>query len=266
MIQRILIIISGLLVLGAIIAVIVTNKPTVSNKLLTVKTEYNYVYTDNKKINFKIYSNKLKHKIHFDKNISYVFLESEDEYQKFELDLVSITYSHEEAFLGDNYYAYIYSFEMPRLESNLLIEEAYLNFNLANSQNYLLPIGSFQFLFYKDVGAETYLTINSLYGFKQEGSEFSRLHKIIVEYILEKPTIIESITIDGTNNLDYINQDGKLEILIPYRQSALNHAPIILLVTSGGESKYQIIDNFQFFDDYDVLFSSGDLVNVIEAN
>lgn len=266
MTQRILIIISGLLVLGAIIAVIVTNKPVVSDKLITINTEHNYVYTDNKRVNFKIYSNKLKHKIHFDKNISYVFLESDDQYHRLELDLISISYSHEEIFLGDTYYAYIYVFEMPRLESNLLIEEANLNFSLINNDSYILPIGSFQFLFYKDVGIENYITINSLYGFKQEGSEFSRLYKIIIEYELNKPVIINSISLDGVNNLDFIINEGKIEIIIPYRQFALYHTPIIIQVNSQGESKYQVVDNFQYFDDYDVLYTSGDLVNVTQAN
>ena len=58
MTQKILFIISGLLIIGAIIAIIVTNKPKVSDKLLTVETEYNYVYTDSKVITIKLYSNK----------------------------------------------------------------------------------------------------------------------------------------------------------------------------------------------------------------
>lgn len=55
---KILFIISGLLILGAIIAIIITNKETVSDKIITIQTENNYLYTESKRVNFRIYTNK----------------------------------------------------------------------------------------------------------------------------------------------------------------------------------------------------------------
>lgn len=266
MTQKILFAISAVLIIAAIVAIIVTNKPKVSDKLITISTEYNYVYTEQKRLNFKIYSNKLKHKIHFDENISYVYLENTEQTNRFELELIEITYSHEEKYLGDTYYAYNYSFVMPRLESNLLIEDANLSLTLANGVNYLLPIGTFRFLYYPDVGIENSLKITGLYGYKQEGSDYSRLAKILIEHENDKSFSLNSISIDGEHDLDYLLREHEIEVVIPYQKLALNHAPIILTITKEGSTKVQVIDNFQFFNDYNILETSGDLINVYHAN
>lgn len=266
MTQKILFVVSGLLIIGAIIAIIVSNKPKVSAKILTVETEYNYVYTDTKKITIKIFSNKIKHKVHFIDNINYVFLENNDQTNRFELDLEEISYSHEEKYIGDDYYCYNYHFKMPRLESNLLLEDAKLHITMINGDNYSLSIGSFQFLYYPEVGLEKVVKILGEYGYKQEGSEFSRLNKIILEVESLKNVTIESITIDSQVNLDFEIKDSEIIILIPFKRIALFQAPIIINLTKDGISTTQVVDNFLFFNDYHTLETSSDLCNLYEID
>ena len=266
MTKRILFIISGLLILGAIIAIIITNKEKVSDKIITIQTENNYLYTESKRINFRIYTNKKKHKIHFANNFSHVFLESEDEGQRFELELVDITYSHQEKYINDEYYCYIYSFIMPRLESNLLINEANLNITLINNINYILPIGNFNFMYFSDVGVESVISVDGLFGYKRERSEYSRLAKIIIEYEKKMDFTLEDVNINGKQSLEFKVTNEEIEILIPYQQLALNQAPVILIFSAGGKSITQVIDNYHFFSDYQVLENSGDLVNVMAAD
>lgn len=266
MTQRILFSISGLLIIGAIIAIIITNKPQVSDKLITINTEHNYVYTESKLISFRIYSNKSKHKIHFKENISYVYLEDENKYNRFEMYLLAINYSHEESYLGDPYYAYTYTFEMPKVQSNLYLENANLSITLANGVDYLLPIGDFNFLYYPNVAEETYLDVKSFYGFKAETSEFSRLDKIILVYEKKLDIKIENIYIDGQNKLEFHDKEGQIEIMIPFELKHLSHVPIVIEVIENGLHRYQVIDNFQYFNDFNILENSADLVNVIHVN
>lgn len=266
MTKKILFIISGLLVLGAIIAVIVTNKPRTSDKIITISSENNFVYTESKRISFKVYSNKLKHKMHFANNISHVYLVASDESQRFELELVNISYSHSEKYLKDDYYCYVYSFMMPRLEANLLVEDAHLEITLVNSIKYLLPVGEFKFLYYQEVGLEPVISINGLYGYKQQNSEYARLAKIIIEYEKKTDFKLEQVSIDGSNNLQFIIENNQIEIEIPYRQLSLSQAPIILTFSAEGKSVVQVVDNFQFFSDYQILSTSGDLINVVATD
>ncbi len=266
MTQRILFIISGILILGAIIAIIITNKPKVSDKLLTVNTDYNYVYTDSKNITIKIYSNKKKHKINFKENINYSFLVSLDETNRFELELLDINYSHEEKYIGDDYYCYNYHFKMPRLETNLLIEEAHLEIQLLDGTNYLLKIGKFNFLYYPNVGKDIQINILGLHGYELQGSEFPRLNKIILETDDLNNTLIESISIDGVNNLSFEIKQNEIHILIPFEKILLFQVPLILTITKNGTTKMQIVDNFLYFNDYQTLKTAFDLCNVYEAN
>ncbi|MGI6787770.1 MAG: hypothetical protein ACOX5X_04435 [Acholeplasmataceae bacterium] len=266
MTQKILFIISGFIIIGTIIAIILTNKPKVSAKLLTVETEYNYVYTDSKIVTIKIYSNKRKHKTHFLDNINYTFLVNEDNTNRFELELLEINYSHEEKYIGDDYYCYNYHFKMPRLETNLLINEAFLEIQLVDGKEYLLSIGKFKFLYYPNVGFENLIKISSLYGYKQEGNEFPRLNKIIIETDNLSNTVIESVSLDGDNNLNYEANQNEIIIYIPFAKKALFHAPIILIITKNGTTGLQVIDNFLFFNDYQILEISSELCNLYEAD
>ncbi|MGI6782288.1 MAG: hypothetical protein ACOX56_05645 [Acholeplasmataceae bacterium] len=266
MTQKILFAISGILIVGAIIAVIVTNKPKVSPKLLTVKTEYNYVYTDTKRVTIKIYSNKSKHKTHFIDNINYAFLVNEDESNRFELELLEINYSHSEKYIGDEFYCYNYHFKMPRLETNMLIDNAYLEIQLVDGTNYLLEIGKFQFLYYPNVGEEHVIKILGLYGYKQEGSEFPRLNKIIIETSDLANTTVESISIDGTNDLIYHINQNEIHIEIPFSRVSLFQAPLILTLTKDGTTSIQVIDNFLYFNDYHTLEIGSDLCHIYEVD
>lgn len=266
MTQKILFIISGLLIIGAIIAIIVTNKPKVSDKLLTVETEYNYVYTDSKVITIKLYSNKKKHKIHHKENINFSFLVSNDDTTRFELDLLDIKYSHEEKYVDDDYYSYNYHFKMPRLEANLLIDDAYLEIQLVDGTTYLMAIGKFKFLYYPHVGVEKLIKVDGLHGYKLQGSEFPRLNKIILEANSLDNTIIESISIDGETNLNFEINQNEIQIIIPFKRIALFQAPLILTITKNGQTSVQVVDNFLFFNDYQTLEIASDICHLYEAN
>lgn len=261
--KKFLVILTILIVLGAIAAIIITNKEKASPKFLTVKTNYNYVYTETKLINIRIYSNYNKHALLYKENIVETTLYNDENNKLISLNLLDITKGHEEIYLGDNYYSYTFSFEMPRLASNFKMEDANLKISLLNNDEYNFPIGKVNLLYLDDISKESYFKVVSLYGFKEPDFDFARLNKIIIEFEPLLEFEFKKVSIgDDELEVSFSVENNKLELLIPRERSLLNNPPLIITLDLGSVEVVQVIDNFTYFEDFETLKESGDLIYV----
>lgn len=265
--KKALLIFTILALLGGVAAIIITNKEKVAPKFLTVKTDYNLVYTETKLINVRIYSNYKKHALLYKENIVETTLSNDENNKLINLNLLDITSVHQETYLGDVYYAYTFSFEMPRLASNFKLEEANLKISLLNNDQYNLPIGSINLIYCDDVSLESYFKVNSLYGFKEPDFDFARLNTIVLEFEPLTDFQITKVSI-GDDNLDlkFMLNNNKLEITIPRKRSLLTNPPLIVTIDLGSVEAVQVIDNFTYFEDFETLRESGDLIYVSVLN
>lgn len=251
-----------IVIITAIVAIILTNQKKPSFKIATVAMEHNYLNVSDRKIAFKLFLNRENHKVLYKENIVHCSLSDEEEKNYFEIKLLDIDYSHEEKYLDDTFYAFNFSFLLPKVDYNLSLYDARLELVLVTGETYLLKIGTFRFIEAENIGAEPYFKVLSLYGFKQENSKISRLSKILLKKEDVVDYKIDSITIDGIHQLEYLETEDQIEIQIPKDTLALNQAPLIFTLLVEGIEVSQVIDNFTYFSDFNILSESEGEVNV----
>ena len=229
-------------------------------KLLTIDTTYSYIYDDQQTIEIIFYINHKKHPLNDIRAYDYLYLANEDETKRIEVELKSVSKGHFESYLGETYQQIILQVKCPYVDGYYEIEHVFLKINLVNQQNYMIRLGDL-FIHQKE-SPDQYLVWQSLYGMKSENQFVSRLAEIHVPYeTLEKP--ISSVSI-GTNDLiTFQLEDNILKITILYQEKLLFQVPVIL--TFDDES-IQIIDNFRYIIDYQLLKESGPLVNIYALN
>lgn len=223
--------------------------------LLTVQTDYTYLYQASEDIRIPLYLNLKEHPltdIHLYQQTS---LQNEAGTKKIELHLTSIQKGHKEHYLNDVYQVYELIFEMPYLASYYYLEDAYLSIYLENDDTYLFYVGRFEIDYEK--GSSEALDWYELYGFKKENDFTSRLHIIHLAYH-KMDVMIETIKIGQHQLVNHHILDDHLSIEISYEAYLLYQCPIYIYFVDGS---MQTISNFRFFMDYQILKESSLLIH-----
>ena len=257
--KRVFIILGLISVVAGIILIIVYNQPKVGNRYITVTSTYNYVYTETKKIDVMIYANNMDSVLSNVDSYESSYLVNKDETKKLEIELSEIIRSNAEYYLDETYYGFNLFYEMPRLNGDYNMRECFLKLTLKNNDTHLFYIGSMDLMYHDNVGMEDVFSVSALYGSKSETNYLSRLRNITIEAAGPIYQDIDNISLGKFVDATFKCDGNKINISIKESESRLTNAPIVITFSNN---MTQVIDNFVYFRDFEVLSENGILVNV----
>lgn len=223
-------------------------------KILTVSTEYLYLYDDEGEMRFMFFINQ-KHPITSVDYINNLYLHNEMLTEKIPLNVIEITKSHEERYLNETYMAYEIMTDMPYMGKDYALDDAYLSIHLSNDDVYTLFMGYLSIMTHEE--SVSHLDWHNLYGLKQEGSSLSRLYHIDIYFnTLNEP--IEKIELGSIAAVGLILDERKLRITIEDAPYLLYHAPLKIIYSNGD---VQCMEGFTYIKDYEILKESGLIVH-----
>lgn len=245
------------LILIMLILLIIKSDVKQIDKILTVNTNNNYLYSDNQTIDLSFYTNDNTLPLNKIDAYDNFYLSDLKETKVLSLNLEDVYYSHTENYLKENYLNYVLKFEMPNLEHDFYIEEAYLNFSLANNKKYQLKVGNFNLIYLDNLVELNWKSLDS----KKKDSNDHSISKVIIE-LNNKLSNDLLVSIGNENNLDYLYKDDVLTILIENDDLFTNNIPIII---KDNNSTY-FINNTYYIKEFALLTKAGALVNTYEFN
>jgi hypothetical protein len=250
-----------LIILALFTTLILVNQETKpSGKLLTVSTQHFYVRNEEDLIEFMVFINLKNHPLTRVDSYAHVYITDATQTKKLELDLRKIDAGHQESYLKETYQAYYLKFKMPYLDGHFQIEDAYLSITLQNDDTYILKVGSFVL---ETVGDNTEILFwTSLNGLKKENQFLSRLSQIHIAFDTLSQAI-DYIHLGPYIDSSYEMKEEKLIITIKEAPYLLYQLPMIIHFVDG---KRQVILNFKYLQDYQILKESGMLINHYALN
>ncbi|MCR3905892.1 MAG: hypothetical protein NUK62_02520 [Tenericutes bacterium] len=258
--KNIIFYITVIILSGLMIVIITNNQEKVSPKVITVSKSYAYHYDPNQSIEIPLYLNQANHPLSELTSYSSVYISNEDHSKKLELELIRVVKGHEESYLNERYQLYTLTFNMPYLDNLFDIDDCYLNINLINDDNYEFIIGTFSL--YHVHTSTNHLNWTSLSGMKKEHTFLSRINKIIIEYDT-LTEMIDYIEIGPYIESTYELTENQLIIHIESDDYLLDNVPIIIYYASNEQ---QVIENFRYIIDYQILKESGMLIHIYALN
>ncbi|HHT98835.1 MAG TPA: hypothetical protein GXZ79_01990 [Acholeplasma sp.] len=230
-------------------------------KVLTMNELHTYVYKDNQYISIPIYVNDKRIPLTNIDRVSRVGFESKDQSKKLEVNLQEIMFEHEERYLNETYYKFIYTFKMPLLNERFYIEDCYLSIRLENQKTYKYSIGSLYLNYTKSKNSDLF-DWKSISGEKPKNSYESKIDKVLIQFN-QMSFNIKRITIDGLNNLSYdIDEESNLlTIYTDYSFLINTYFPLMIDYEISGEDFTFVLDNYPFVIDYESLSENGLYIN-----
>jgi hypothetical protein len=245
---------------ATLVVIFINHVPKRIRKIIFVETTYSYLAKENLEMDVFFYVN-MKNDPLTDKNAyDYLYVSNLDDTKRIEVSIKGISSSHYETYLGEDYLKCRLTLVMPYLFGQFEIKDLYLSVYLENRDYYQFKLGS---LFISDFeNTSNHLDWSGLNGIKREQVLLSRLGEIHIDYQhLHHPIL--SLTIGTDDQVSFSLMQNKLMIQITHKQALLYNVPIIITFVDG---TVQLIDNFPYIIDYQVIKESGPLLNVYALN
>ncbi len=258
--KKIIFYFSLIVVVLALVIIIINNEEKSPSKLLSVLQYHSHLAEEKQEIEIILYTNDLGHPIVDVASYASVYLINKDESKKLQLYLNKIVKAHQEQYLNETYNQFILYLELPYLDQDYKIDEAYLQIELINGDQYLIEIGGFSLM--RSSTAVKHLDWNGLNGVKQEGMHLSRLYQIFIDYVSLNETI-EQIAIGVDYSVSFVVKQQRIVIEIAYENILLFNVPIRITYANG---EHQTISNFRYIIDYQILKESGMLIRTYVLN
>lgn len=246
------------IILGLLILIITDNREKKISKIITVNTNYHYLYQQNETIDISFYTNELDIPLNDINVYDNFYLKNNLETQILYLELKEVTYSHNEIYLEEEYANYILKFKMPNLENDFYINDAYLVFSFKNEQTYILKIGAFK-LFYQD---NLKLLSWNLIDSKKNQSENHSISQIIIglDNNISSESLLINIGFENNNSYELLN--SLLTIFVPETEYFTNN--FFILIETNYETFY--LGNKSFTKEYNLLTKARGIINIYEFN
>lgn len=245
------------LLLTLLILLIIDNKEEINPKVITIDTNHSYLYNkSNTTIDISLYINDIENPIIALDAIASSVIRDANNKKLINLDIKEVLYSHNEVYLKENYYMFILRYEIPNLNNNFYIDEAYLDLTLSNNTSYTFKIGSFNII-YLNSGLElNWLTIDS----KKDNTNDLSINKIVIETESSIGEILEVYIESEPLNYSYIN--NTLIISLDNSDLYTNNIPVV--ITTSDKTYY--LNNHQYVKDYDLIEKAKNSFNIYELN
>lgn len=260
--KKILYILFFVVLVGGLITVAILASIDHSVHFIACQNSYSYVYTPVKKMQFPIYRDQLKHELTNSASYQDISLSDQSDSQKISVELERIDDGGSEFYNKIQYYAIILVIPMPNIGTNIAIDDCFLNIRLINNENYRFKVGSLSLYYYANVGVESAINIQTLDGAKGANPLVSRLEKISIGGIMPNYITLTSIEVNHHTIIEYAWSGDTLILTLSYEEATLFNTPIIIHYQEGGVDKVQVVDNFTYFQDYEILMNSAPAVNV----
>jgi|SRR5690554_73190 len=244
------------LLIVLLILLLIDNKKDVNPKAITINTDHNYLYNGNKTlVEINLYLNDSKSPLINKDAISDVVIRNLESNKVLDLELVSITSSHNETYLSENYVMYTYKFKMPNLSSNFEINNAYIDFILTNQNSYTFKIGSINLTYLINSKELNWKTIDS----KKNNSNDLSISSLVIE-TEEEINNIELVSINNKPyNYSYINKTLIINIDTPYY---ISYIPVIIKTSDN----IYYLNNHYYVTDYNLIERANNNLNIYELN
>ena len=151
---------------------------------------------------------------------------------------------------------FILRYEIPNLNNNFYIDEAYLDLTLSNNTSYTFKIGSFNIIYLTNGTELNWQTIDS----KKDNTTDLSISKIIVETESDIGEILEVYIESEPLNYSYIN--NTLIISLDNSDLYTNNIPVV--ITTSDKTYY--LNNHQYVKDYDLIEKANNNFNIYELN
>lgn len=254
--KRIFLYTSALIVSVALGYIILMMKPDLKKQLISVDTEYSYVMDSDMVGTFLCYTSDQKHPITDQANYMRIILYDQNDDTQIELSLNDVAIGHEEYYLKTSYFRLLITFDLPLMNQDFIIDDAYLRIELIDQASYDIRLGRVSF--YYDRLGENSLNWTVLEGLKKANDLTSRIYEITVTY--EGTTEdIDKIDVGTKGDVTFRFDHQQIIITIETKDYLLYDVPIIISYHDGGR---QVIPNFRYMIDYVILKESGPMINV----
>jgi len=249
-----------LLLVSLMVIVINENEVTLEKRVLTVAQYYSYMSVEEKSMEVPIYLNVKNHPLSNPESYMSIYFSNMEETKKIQMHLKTINYGHVETYLNGTYHQYLIELELPYLDYDFFISDLYMHIELTNSDQYDLYLGSFSLKTL--LTSEEVLNWTGLNGIKAENSFLSRLKEIYIDFesIDEE---ISRIEIGIEEDVSFLIHEKRIILTIEDDDYLLNDVPVIIYYTNN---QVQIIDNFRYLVDYQILKESGPLIKTYALN
>jgi hypothetical protein len=249
-----------ILLVSLLVIIIKQNEVMIEKRVLTVAQYYSYRSVEEGRMEVPIYLNEEKHPLSNPESYLSIYFSNLDESKKIEMPLKEIQYGHVETYLNGIYHQYLLVLELPYLDHDFLIEDLYMHIELINMDQYSFYLGSFSLVYLSD--SENVMDWTGLNGSKEEHCFLSRLKKIYIDYD-RLEVEIDRIEIGVDMEVLFTIHENRITLDIPDGDYLLNDVPIIIYYSN---QQIQIIDNFRYLVDYQILKESGPLINAYALN
>jgi hypothetical protein len=230
------------------------DQPMISPQLLSVDREYHLISGRDDTIDIPLYVNVEHHDfLDIDQHIG-SYLSNQQGTKKMDIHLTGIAVGTQEYYLDMLWTEWIFVYELSVVGYDYEIQDLYLDVMLENGDAYQIKLGRLSILSVTET--KEHLDWHALSARKATGSLFSRIETIDIEFN-HLHAHISSITIGFHDNCPFVIVDQHLKITIREAHFLLNRVPIIIDFQDG---EVQIIDNFTYIIDHQVLKESGMLV------
>lgn len=248
--------------LAALMLIIIyLDEPKKDAVILTAHTDYIYYYEADSYIKIMFYVNDPFSPFFNIDHYERLILKDASEATQMDVELSFVSLNHEEVYLNQTYTQVMLHITMPYLASDLEISDLVIEIMLTNGLHVSLPLGQL-FIGYETYFTEQTLNWNGLYGFKSETHVTPRIHTVHVTYS-HLPKDILKIEIGHLTDITFKHQEGELIIMIPYDQALLYEFPIKIIY---GDDDIDLIPNFLYMKNYQILTESGPLLYVTAIN
>jgi len=241
---------------ATLVLIMILNEKKIPEKIITVASNYSYIYETEKEFIIPIYINSEKNLLSFKDSYQIVYLTNELETKKIEIDLIKIVKDQKELYLNESFTKYHLYFYLPFLGEDFYIDDLYIHIGLQNDQFYKFYLGTFS-LFSLDLKNDQ-INWTSLSGLKKENSFLSRLSEIHIEYDQLLANIID-IKVDHITNVTFQILENKIIIKLEEKPYLLNFVPIVIFYDN---LDIDVIFEFNYVKDYQILKESGQLIYI----
>jgi len=245
---------------ATLVVISINNVPKRIRKVIFVETTYTYLAKENLEMDVFLYVNMKNDPLTDQNAYDYLYLSNLGDTKRLEVSVKGISSSHYETYLGEDYLKCRLTLVMPYLFGHFEIKDLYLSVFLENREHYQFQLGS---LFISDIeSTSNHFDWIGLNGIKKENVLLSRLGEIHIDYHqLNNP--ISELSLGTDDQVSFSLMQDKLIISIAQKNSLLYNVPIIITYADG---THQVIDNFPYIIDYQVIKESGPLLNVYALN
>lgn len=239
---------------GILIYLTLNLRERIIPKAMTVETTYVYLLNE-ETFSLNLWVNRLDHVFVMEDGIILSSVENKEQTMKLEIVLLEMVAGRTETYLGETYTCYEMVFEMPRLMTDFIMDDAFLRLITSDQKEHVLEIGSLDLRVV--MSSWKMLPFKDLYALKNDNDFHSRIGTIHV--VTDFPMVLESASIRANETLDHTEVGNDITISASSGNRVMNKVPLVILSTDG--TTYYI-PTFEYVRDYRIFATHGGEIHV----